>query len=432
MPGFFSPSTLQRHGSQTHFYESPNRFPPVYSETSGLQVTGADHATRKRSRFQSIDLQGAADSSAPRIFNTDSWPQSLSSSHSSVRSPPPLANDRYELAGGMDTTDRFATQKGDFDDYFHLEKQRGTWSTPTSPPDENPAQLPLGGRRDTPGASKPWMINQLMNIVGGVAGKLYHFCAVPFKGFQAGGGQAYSFDNQEVAAKLGLHEDLEQDESKYPGQKNLVSLYAGEDHSAPSTGSLDDERPGAKRQRTGENWVVVENNGDMFSRPTTPRIAPRRVPMQSSPPPAHVPRTASSTGMITPAYKRPSLIPVSRRSTIDRRSFHSSFTSQSAPQSRHGRSYSTQSYGSPGVFTDRDAQNKSSPLLPESQRLIDRMRREETEDDARMRRMSSQMSAMLREARAALGSTFEIEDEYQDEDARDDVSYQNSSPMFSH
>ena len=59
------------------------------------------------------------------------------------------------------------------------------------------------------------------------------------------------------------------------------------------------------------------------------------------------------------------------------------------------------------------------------------MRREEVEDDARMRRMSSQMSAMLREAREALGSKFEIEDEYMDDD--DDLDgdfHSNSLPLF--
>jgi hypothetical protein len=37
------------------------------------------------------------------------------------------------------------------------------------------------------------------------------------------------------------------------------------------------------------------------------------------------------------------------------------------------------------------------------------------EEDARMRRMSSQMSAMLREAKEALGSKFEVDD-YEDDD----------------
>lgn len=432
MPGFFTSSTLQRHGSRAHLYDPLTRLPPVYSETSGLQVTDADHATRKRSRFASIDIQGQADSSAPRIFDADFWPHSLRSSRSPVRSPPPLANDRYALAGGMDTTDKLAGQTGDFDDYFHLEKQREAWSTPTSPHDENFVQSPVVERHSTPGASKPWMINQLMSIVGGVAGKLYHFCSVPFRGFQAGGGQAYSFDNQEVATKLGLHEDVEQEETKNLERKSLASLYADENYGVLSVESLDHARPGAKRQRTGDSWVVVQNDGDMISRPSTPRVALRRVPMLGSSSPSQPPQSASSASMTTPAYKRPSLIPVSRRShsTIDTRSFHSSFTPESTPQSRHGRSYSHQSYASPVVFSDRGAKKKHSPLPPESQRLIDRMRREETEDEARMRRMSSQMTAMLREARAALGSTFEIEDEYLDEDGSDDASYHNSLPML--
>ena len=52
---------------------------------------------------------------------------------------------------------------------------------------------------------------------------------------------------------------------------------------------------------------------------------------------------------------------------------------------------------------------KSSPLPPDSHRLINKIKREEMEEDARMRRMSSQMSNMLREAREALGSKVEVE-----------------------
>ena len=51
----------------------------------------------------------------------------------------------------------------------------------------------------------------------------------------------------------------------------------------------------------------------------------------------------------------------------------------------------------------------------ESQRLISKWRREEIEDEARMRRMSSQMDAMLKEAREALGQKVEIEDDFVDD-----------------
>jgi hypothetical protein len=64
------------------------------------------------------------------------------------------------------------------------------------------------------------------------------------------------------------------------------------------------------------------------------------------------------------------------------------------------------------MFEDK----KASPLPKESQRLINKVRREEMEEDERMRRMNAQMTAMLREANEALGSKFEVE-QYEDEDA---------------
>lgn len=272
------------------------------------------------------------------------------------------------------------------------------------------------------------MINQLMNIVGGVAGKLYQFCSVPFRGFQAGGGQTYSFDNQEVAAKLGLQEEPAKSESNIPIQQAFSGHYPGDNYGMVSVESLESERPRAKRQRTAENWVYVDNDGGMISRPGTPRIAPRRAPTRTNSL-SHIPRPVSRASMSTPAHKRPSLIPVSRRSAMDRESIHSPFKADSRPQSRSGRRHSRQSYGSPLVFNDKDPKSKS-PLPPESQRLINKMRQGESEDDARLRRMSSHMSAMLREAREALGSKFEIEDEYMDDDDMDDNLHSNRMPLF--
>lgn len=70
------------------------------------------------------------------------------------------------------------------------------------------------------------------------------------------------------------------------------------------------------------------------------------------------------------------------------------------------------------MMLDKEASKPKSPLPKESQRLINKVRREEMEEDARMRRMSSQMSAMLKEAKEALGSKFEVE-EYDDNDDGD-------------
>jgi hypothetical protein len=63
------------------------------------------------------------------------------------------------------------------------------------------------------------------------------------------------------------------------------------------------------------------------------------------------------------------------------------------------------------MFEDK----KASPLPKESQRLVNKMRREEMEEDERMRRMNAQMTAMLREANEALGAKFEVEECHDDD-----------------
>jgi len=58
------------------------------------------------------------------------------------------------------------------------------------------------------------------------------------------------------------------------------------------------------------------------------------------------------------------------------------------------------------------------------------MKRDEMEDDARMRRMSSQMTNLLREAREALGSTIEIEGAFTDSGGMDDEGYSEDSVWY--
>lgn len=124
---------------------------------------------------------------------------------------------------------------------------------------------------------------------------------------------------------------------------------------------------------------------------------------------------------------------------MDRRSFLSSPRTSQRP-------YTRQSYASPTKYEDKTTSKLKNPLpkspLPkESQRLINKVRREELEEDARMRRMSSQMSAMLREAKEALGSKFEVGNYGDDGDAGEmememDADHQgggypNGAPWFS-
>jgi hypothetical protein len=424
MPGIYTPSPSRAHSTARTSYFDDSRF-SFATETSGHQVIDSDaHETRKRFR---------EDSTIQR-FGSDAWNSSSLgySRYTETKSPPPLAHDRYQLAyGGMDASQTFERQSGNYDDYFQLQKQRGQWSVPPTPY-TGLKQVAMDGIQTTPSGTKSWSI---LGLVGGVAGRLFQFCTVPFRGFQAGGGQRYTVESQEeIAARLGLQDDTFLQQTAGPVLQATPGGFPQEDYGVKSIDSIEDERHErprmTKRLRTADNWVVVGDDGEMESRPSTPRLSERRVPDQPRSP-CQIPRPTSRAGATTPSLKRPSLIPVSRRSTMDRRSFHGSAKAAPSSHSRQ-RSYSRMSYGSPALSVEK-AKKPASPLPKESQRLINKVRREEIEEDARMRRMSSQMSAMLREAKEALGSKFEIEDEYDDDGAFDDEEMQQSGyfPRFS-
>ena len=309
----------------------------------------------------------------------------------------------------MEATNTFTRQNGNYDDYFNLQSQRGMWSSPTSP-----SMQPLDRVASTPNAPNSWVVDSLLNIVGGVAGKLFQFCAVPFRGFQAGGGHSYDADAQiKIASKLGLHDVSEPGEPAAPVQQIKLDTHASDDYCVRSIESVDTERPRMpKRLRTEDAWVMVGQDEEAGSSPiVTPRLSERRTPARIyTPSPSQLPRPLSRA-TATPLSKRPSLIPVSRRSGASRTPLYSSSIPGSKSHNRQ-RSNSRLSFGSPGQFEGE--KKKISPLPPDSQRLVSKIRRDEMEDDARMRRMSCQMSAMLREAREALGSKVEIEDDDED------------------
>lgn len=387
---------------------------PRYSfatETSERQVTDEAHETRKRSRYSGHEPT-PTNGSATSFWGDNSLGYSR---FTDAKSPPPLAHDRYELArGGMDESHHLTRQNGNYDDYYHLQKQRGNWSVPPTPHVGMLRHQEVDEMQTTPDGAKSWTI---MGLVGGVAGKLFQFCTVPFRGFQAGSGQMYDFDSQqEIAARLGLQDDPNLYQSAGPVQQVTPGDFPADNYGVQSIDSVQEDRPRmTKRLRTADNWVVVGNNGEAESRPSTPRLSERRIPNQlpsdQLKSPSQIPRPISRAGATTPSLKRPSLIPVSRRSTMDRKSFYGSSKLAESSHTRQ-RSYSRQSYGSP--ITDEKANKQKSPLPKDSQRLINKVRREELEEDARMRRMSSQMSAMLKEAKEALGAKFEVE-EYDDE-----------------
>jgi hypothetical protein len=238
----YTPSPTRAHTTSGAAYlDTAPRF-PFGSETSGRQVIDADaHETRKRCR---------GDSPA-RQFTANAWNNNsiAYSRFTDAKSPPPLAHDRYQLAdGGMGRSQTFGRQTGDYDDYFQLQKQRGSWSVPPTPY-TGAKQVAMDEMQAPASETKPWSI---LGLVGGVAGKLFQFCTVPFRGFQAGGGQRYTVDSQEeIAMRLGLQDDMFSHQMAGPVQHATSRGFPQDDYGVKS---IKNGKTTAHGGQLGRNW----------------------------------------------------------------------------------------------------------------------------------------------------------------------------------
>ncbi|KAF2805543.1 uncharacterized protein BDZ99DRAFT_490577 [Mytilinidion resinicola] len=413
MPGSYgSPVApiLDTHtGAKPIFFNPPPHTPALATGRPGRHATGYDSfsTSKKRSRHDNSDSYFTT----PFSTGSDLWDHSVGASidrAGNAKSPPPLAYEKYHLAGGSETPQVLGNFQREADDYHNLGGQRrGYWDN-----------TPAGGVMDGPSASNGMSQSTLRNLitmVGGVAGKLVQYCAVPFRGFHAGGGQGYDIQGgvseSNVWEKLSMNPELK----AFPDASTLPGRFPEDNYGVLSIASVDETRPRTiKRQCTDDReWVMVQDSGDADSRASSPRLSERRLPALSTPlSPSQIPRPVSRAGsMAHGSSERPSRIPLSRRTSSARVSLVSNtgspaFRKTASFASPRAREYNRQSYGSPVMFQVQ----QTSPLPAESQRLINKVKRDEMEEELRLRKMSAQTKLMLRQAREALGSKFEIED----------------------
>ncbi|OCL03117.1 hypothetical protein AOQ84DRAFT_303434 [Glonium stellatum] len=428
MPGSYGPSLPQMHdkhtGRPSYFFAPPPHGPAV-TRRAGRQLgeLGGFQESKKRSRH------GISDAYFTTQYSTKGDRYSGASIASSIdrsagaKSPPPLASTKYLLSGGTETPPTFANALRDDDEYNDLEYRRGIWTAPTSPALGSVKSAMNAEERleSSQNGTNPWVLSQLLNLVGGVAGKMWQFCRVPFQGFHAGGGQGYNIDTQGKITDSSLWEDIDPNPMKiFESHTPLPGRFPEENFGVRSIASIasaeDTPVRSSKRLCTHDGWVMVGNVDNIDSRASSPRLSERRTPsIAKAHSPSQIPRPVQSRiGSGTRGSStRPSLLPVSRRTSHARTSttYHSGSPAvrpnKSVPSSSpRAREYSRQSYTSPVLFQGHN----TSPLPPDSQRLINKIRRDEMEEEARMRKMSAQAKAMLKEAREALGTKYEIED----------------------
>lgn len=419
----FSPKLELFSGANLHLFQPP-RTPSASSSlyqsrasiASGYE-SGARTTNRKRSRHDSYTPNRIATYTADGNF----WSPSASGQSSAVlspglMSPSPLVNTQYILAAGFDTTTATTASALDRSNSYavlpdHVFRGGRGWddgsvivSDSYDPQPSCALGREVNGRPRIFTGQPPregW-VKTVQSVVG-VAGRLWNFCKMnAFHGFYAGGGQGFRIDPVKKGP-LSIEEDtlknledkindyrLQREPSSIPGffpEEDFIPDYMSQTRTRP-------ERPAKKiRHEKGAgdlraNWVMIGNPS--ASRASSPsRVSARKVPLAYNP----------GWKLRGRGMKRPIL-------------------SASRPSQ-------TSCAGSPALRPDRPASFASarsplgspkheSPVSVEAQKHAARMRRQEMEDDAHLKRFNQQLKAMIKEGKEALGTKIVVEHEVDD------------------
>lgn len=419
----FLPKLSLHAGANLHLFQPP-RTPSasgyLYQSTASIAggyESGTYTRSRKRSRQDSFTPNRIANYAPDGNF----WSPSASAQSSIVlspglMSPSPLVNTQYILAAGFETpiatttsalcrSNSYATSPDhNFRGGRGWDDGSGIVSDSYFPQASCALAREANGRPRILTGKPPregW-VKTVQNVVG-VAGRLWNFCKMnAFHGFYAGGGQGFHIDPLQKAP-LSIEQDtlkvLEDKINDY-GLERKPSLIPGyfpeedfiPDYMSQTRTSL--ERPAKKiRHEEGAgdlraNWVMIGNRP--ASRAASPtRVSARKVPS------AHTPGwRARGKGV-----KRP-ILSASRPS-------QTSFAG--SPTLRPDRPASFASARSP-LGTPKH----ESPVSVEAQKHAARLRRQDMEDDAHLRRFNQQLKAMIKEGREALGTKIVVEHEGDD------------------
>lgn len=342
-------------------------------------------------------------------------------------SPAPLVDTRYLFAGGLSQpSPDVNTDRADQSEH---EQYRRRWGMQSSALETQSSSRTMASSLDQ--SQGPGWGKLMFSLVGGVAGKMWNICTgAAFKGFYAGGGQGYELkptsseqqQQQNMQAAESIWEDLDSrtpggtwNPSPLPGQYPQEAFpFTFESKSNFEVKEDTPPRP-SKRMHTdaGSSWVMVSNSNDNLEfHPESPKPSTRNS-FYTPGSPSQIPRPALQHRPSSYVSKRPSLIPVSRRTSLvsntgspglSRSSNNHRQSSQGTPSARQ-RQYTRESYGIPALHSPVA---KGSPLSPEVQKYAARLRREEHEADVGMSKLNAQLAALIKEGQQALQSKVDV------------------------
>ena len=407
MPGTFAfdgpltPKIDISVGARSHIFQPP-------SSACGSLQSSTESLVSMTSRKRSCEDSQIANQTtlySSRLRGISRLPCDCASpfSASGLESPPPLANVKYILAGGLDTpTANFVAEENlwPFEEGLRRQETLGRHIRGHDPADSDnyfppmPSALSMERNGMPRMPRSPNIRNGLGNVihrVAGVAGKVLQNWSNTFRGFYAGGGKGYDLMPLSGSTSGGkkTFPTTEQNDFWEMGIPSTPGGFPADDY-IPDYMSRDHTKTpprASKRNRRSSDmnasWVVVSSTGT--SREASPtRISHRKVP------PSNTKRYTVPKG-----FGRRPILPASRPSL-------SSYAGSSALQSA--------SYASPRSPTSFSSKH-SSPVSVEVRRHEARIRKREAEEDANLKRLNQQLKAMIKEGKEALGTKFEIEED---------------------
>ncbi|GAD95878.1 conserved hypothetical protein [Paecilomyces variotii No. 5] len=361
IPGSFFADTpvapkLDLAGAHTQLFQTP------LSASASSSLYRSISNSRKRQRRSYAETQVSRES------------RSLWDSQSELVSPAPLVNTDYHLAGGGEPKETIF-EKHETGAELDYRPNRYREHTPSLDKHGESVSTADGINRKREHSSSPSTASPKANtgwgravfsVVGGVAGKVWDFCwSGAFRGFYAGGGQGYKMTvTTSSGPEQSTWEAVSHPDDVFASETRVETPVPGQfpDDHAHGRNSDPDVLPG--------NWVLVPE--EPTSRETSPIHSARKVPRKNT------------------TLRRPAVMPRFNKRQI-------------LSPGRPSTSYSTP--------TKTPTRLRGSPAAHDSQRYAAKVRRQELEEDASIRRLNKQLKAMIKEGKEALGTRIEIEDD---------------------
>lgn len=384
-------------------------------------------SSRKRPRVDASDP--FADVRTPRASSNSNGVHDLDASTSSlgVASPSPLVNTDYRFFGGLYAPGTWSEQREECARMEDEERDYRQNRYSERPPQQSyfDNQLTSQQTQATPNGETPsatlsgWHLRKTAwALTGGLAGKIFNFCwNTTFRGFQAGGGQAYPV-KEDKGSDLDCSKytddpppDLFQSRPSIQTQTQPHPHYDQQLHKTP----VSYQRHTPDDSIVRNNWVFVE---------TTPNSPEEHSPVRKRyrtsvagsmhthmPPPPQPSRTRSTASFASPRARTTSLSSRSYTYTYGGGggSGGSGITTTAASTTSPKPKRPRVSMASPRQ-NQAARQHSPAPASPEIETFRRKRRKQQRRQDESLGRINATLRDMIREAQQALGSKIEIVD----------------------